>query len=70
MNAQDKHWHYQFTNKSGKRVYYNCQENLWGIECDYSALVEPTIKETAEILNYIVETQMDAWGELFGEGER
>jgi hypothetical protein len=67
MNAQDKHWLYQFTNKAGKRVFYNCHDNEWGIECDYSALVEPTIKETAEILNFIVETQMDAWGELFGE---
>jgi hypothetical protein len=67
MNAKDAHWHYQFTSKGGKRIYYNCQENLWAVEIDYSALIEPTVQETAEILNFIVETQMDAWGELFGE---
>jgi len=64
MNAQDKHWLYQFTNKAGKRVFYNCHENIWAVECDYSALVEPTIKETAEILQYIAETVMDSWGEV------
>jgi len=61
---------YQFTLKSGRRTYYSPKLNEWAIEVDYAQLIEPTIKETAEILNYIVETQMDAWGELFGEGER
>ena len=58
---------FQFALKSGRKAYYNPTTNEWGILYDYAQLLEPTIKETAEILNFIVETQMDAWGELFGE---
>lgn len=67
MDSEHKGWQYQFTNKAGKRVYYNDKLNEWGIECDYARLVEPTIQETAEILQYIVETAMDSWGEVIDE---
>ena len=55
---------YQFTNKAGSRVYFNPKTEEWAIEIDWSHLVEPTIKETTEILQYIVETAMDSWGEV------
>lgn len=64
MNSQDKHWLYQFTNKAGKRVFYNCHTNEWAVECDWSALVEPTTKETTEILEYVKESNLDSWGEV------
>jgi len=67
MNSEDKHWLYQFTNKAGKRVYYNCHTNEWAVEVDYARLVEPTTKETAEILQYVVDSNMDSWGEVMSD---
>lgn len=56
---------YQFTLKTGRRAFYSPKNDTWAIEIDYSQLVEPTIQETTEILQYIVQTAMDTWGEIF-----
>jgi hypothetical protein len=58
---------YQFTLKSGRRAYFCPKLNEWAIEVDYAQLITPTIRETAEILGYVVEVSMDAWGEVWGD---
>jgi hypothetical protein len=65
MKGEDGNWIYQFTLKSGNRAYYNPKTEEWSVEYGYAQLIEPTIQETIEILGYIKDTAMDAWGELF-----